>query len=505
MYLLANNNKNAKIAGAKQSKTPGRSSGNLGRASSKNTISNDGAAVDLFSNLMEPNRPFLLPRLVPTSAAPYYLSPVLPYNQNTQDNPYGGIIVSPDPKKFVTIVKYETSEVVPEYVTVPHSPVSSPNINHNICLGPLFQTTAGNVLKPDIVPMQGMCFVGEDGDWIDQYAPIYRGVTLTSASIAIKALVQPNSWAATFKLKDATGCTTQNQINSAPTLATFFNSAIAPNVWTTDAVTPIDCVNKDLCLVSNVATSDVLQFQIQVMGMTTTPQWIHQEYSLFELLANVGGSETLEEQFNRSQSFCITAVSVRGTVTTAPMYKSGGLASAQFTGRSKSFLPNTADKMYKYIGAYNDPKVHEGELSKGVHWFFVPEKIQDWFYKPTDVVYEDNMPYFAAAWYAPPVGDATQIGITWYFDVTYELLTTDISAMKFSPSADTHGLMQLYLTLVSSHNPLSENPNHKAKIKQIVTAITKDPAMRKLLSETAKAGKRLLPLAMTAGSALLSL
>jgi hypothetical protein len=155
--------------------------------------------------------------------------------------------------------------------------------------------------------------------------------------------------------------------------------------------------------------------------------------------------------------------------------------------------------MYKFISSFNDPKTYSGQLNKGLHWFFAPEKIQDWFFQPTSVERRGEKPFFACAWSGVAVNDlANMLGLVLDIRVNIELLSTDISLMKFSPSSDLLRLMDLYVTLVSAHNPVGENPSHMSKIKKIVGSILSNPVLRSSLKQAALAGLKLVPLAIGA-------
>lgn len=152
--------------------------------------------------------------------------------------------------------------------------------------------------------------------------------------------------------------------------------------------------------------------------------------------------------------------------------------------------------MYQFVASYNDPKTYSGQLNKGAHWFFSPEKIQDYFFRPITEP-DGERPYFVAAWTGVAVNDlANKLGLTLELRINIELLTADISLMKFSPTPDLARLMDLYISMVSANSTLSENPNHKAKIKKIVGKIASSPFTKEALKSMASAGVKLVPLAL---------
>lgn len=161
-------------------------------------------------------------------------------------------------------------------------------------------------------------------------------------------------------------------------------------------------------------------------------------------------------------------------------------------------IPADPLQAYKFLSSYNDPKTHSGQLNKGLHWFFAPEKVQDWFFR--DVLDPDGeRPFLALAYSGVATNDlANMLGFTLDIRINIELLTTDISLMKFMPSADLSRLFDMYITMVSAHNSVGENPNHKQKIAKIVQSIMTNPYTKQGLKAAYQAGKVLVPLALSA-------
>jgi hypothetical protein len=220
--------------------------------------------------------------------------------------------------------------------------------------------------------------------------------------------------------------------------------------------------------------------------------------SLWSMLGNVAGADTCENQYRSSERYSITGFSALLTNTTASQYKSGSLVAAQLPGGSEHLIPADPQEAYNFIASYNDPKTHSGQLNKGAHWFFTPEKVQDWFFRPPED-HRGERPYFAVAWSGVATNDlANMLGLKLKIRANIELLSTNVSLIKFMPSADLGRLFELYITLVSAHNTLSENAGHESKIKKIVSSIVANPYVRQSLQIAAVAGKTLIPLAIAA-------
>jgi hypothetical protein len=366
-----------------------------------------------------------------------------------------------------------------------------------------FQTAEGSQIRPELFPVNGYGYVAENGQYVSGFICIFRGVAMTDGEFIFDYRREGSSGNQTLRILNVDGCITEQQFDAAPILSTN-TVAYVDGQWGSSAVLPVDFTVHDIAFVYVGATTQAHEARLSISNADTTSQWVHDDYSLWELVGSVEGSDTIEKQYNGAQRYAITGLSALLSNTSAGAYKSGSLVAAQLPGGSEYLVPTTGEEMYRFIASYNDPKTFQGQLNKGVHWFFSPEKIQDWFYTSTREDIPNVKPYLAIAWSGVAVNDlANMLGLTLNVRVNIELLTTDVSVIKFSPSADLSRLMDLYLTLVSAHNPIGENPNHKDKIKKIVSKILSDPATKRLINEMKSAGRTLIPLALSTGLALL--
>lgn len=439
---------------------------------------------------MEPNHPFLLPRTVPTSAAVMFHKPQRTIVSNLTDNPHGYLIVKSNVEEMLTVCTEKS----------PPSPLTGGYFTPGYDVGlsePIFPATTitcggsyigpdGFVQEPTVGTKPGWVMIEPDGSLRKNRAYQWRFSTTGSAGAQV-AVECPQ-----YNLTGAP-VTVRNLAGGALVSGTFAKSGTGyvATLALTDA--PLNTYTIDF------VASGVVQTQIVFNGTVTWGERPKIEvYSLWDLLGEVDGALTSQEQFIGAEKYSITGLSALISNTTAAQYKSGSLVCAQMPGGSSHVIPQLPKDVYEVIASYNDPKTYSGQLNKGAHWFFSPEKIQDWFFRPTTDP-DGDRPYFVMAWSGVAVNDlANNLGLTVQLRANIELLTADISLMKFLPTADLGRLMDLYVTMVAAHNTLSENPGHMKKVGTIIKSVLKSPYTRDALLGMAKAGTKLIPLALAA-------
>lgn len=441
---------------------------------------------------MEPDHPFLLPRSVPTSAGVIFHKPQKSFVQDLDTSPTGYAIIKANVDEILTVC----TEMGPA-AAMP-TPVTGPDQNFAQRSDPLPALTTlsfggqrivnGNIIGMSKRVRSGYTIIEPDGSLDFNTAWVYEG-----------------SWSAGAKLNlfienfdfDLTG------INFT------VRDAVGGGVLITSGIVVDGAGGYKAEATLASAGSGSLVFEAPIRGSTLyslrfTGTWtliaqpLKVVYSLWDLLGNVEGAGTSKTQFLAAEKYSITALSALLMNTTAVQFKSGSIVCAQLPGGSTHVLPGAPSDMYQFVASYNDPKTYSGQLNKGAHWFFSPEKIQDYFFRPITEP-DGERPYFVAAWTGVAVNDlANKLGLTLELRINIELLTADISLMKFSPTPDLARLMDLYISMVSANSTLSENPNHKAKIKRLVTKIYNSPYTRDALKAMAAAGTKLVPLALAA-------
>lgn len=471
------------------------------KSSRKNLPARESGSVHdktrFFENLMEPNGAFLLPRPVPTSAGIIFQKPQYPFHQDLLEQPFGCAIVRPTVEDTLTMfVKSDSDNIVASGSQVGGT---FGGIANPVTIAPRFKGTHGIPAISTFNFNDGRFF--PKGDSYESGTEYYSDPVTTASTLTFSVSLQPVGWHGVI------GVRLYSVDDSVyPPVKTYIGALVnivspgVQNVSTTGAVTNskigLEFTRTSLTEepgVNTLAVSITLSSGAMSFGTgTESESW--KTFSLWDILANVPGVDVVKRQYYNSQRTCLTGFSALLRNTTAALYKSGSIVASQLTGGSEGLLPLDPNEFYSYVSSMNDPKVYSGQLNKGLHWFFTPEKIQDYFFNPK--LYQNARPFLAVSWNAPGVGpDLSELGLCWDFRINIECLTVDISMMKFLPAMDPLGLMELYLTLVSLHNPIGENPGHKAKIKNIINSVAKSPLFQDTLTRMAVAGVKMIPLA----------
>lgn len=462
-----------------------------GNISSGKNVTQEGSEVykSFIANVMEPDHPFLLPRSVPTSAGVIFHKPQKSFVQDLDTSPSGYLVVKSNVDEMVTIC----TEMGPA-ANLP-TPQHQPELGHSEDVPALYTVSVGEVknvngvfLGPYRVQRNGSLAIEKNGSLTLDVANVYD--VTWSAGAKILTFVENfdyNMVGINMVIRDAV---TGGSLGSAG----FAEDGAGG--YKAEFTLAAAGSNK---LIIEFASRGRLQYSTRFTGTwTLAAQPMKVVYSLWDLLGNVEGAGTSKAQYLASEKYSITALSALLTNTTAVQFKSGSIVCAQLPGGSTHVLPGSPSEFYQFVASYNDPKTYTGQLNKGAHWFFSPEKIQDWFFRPITEP-DGDRPYFVAAWTGVAVNDlANKLGLTLQIRVNIELLTADISLMKFSPTPDLARLMDLYVSMVSANSTLSENPNHMAKIKKIVNKIASSPYTKDALRSMAIAGTKLVPLALAA-------
>lgn len=489
---------NKKTASASEKVSPARK-GNVSSSKAVTKVEN-GEYREMISNLMEPSHPYLLPRTVPTSAGVIFHKPQLSIIKNLEQEPFSVMIIRPAVEETVTYSVLGTVGLPINTNPVKVPDFNDPKITTSMVTWafPAPLVTTGGELIPDIVERDDSFIIEADGSALFNATALYDTLQWpVGATIAFTVTVLNKAGGVLngrLTIKDELGANLE-----ASAVLTSSGSIFNGVLTTTTANATAG--RKTIAFVVSTVGAEIQpkQFEISVTGFSVPGgETLTKTLSLWEMLGNVTGSETSREQYYHAERYSITGFSALLRNTTASQYKSGSIVAAQLPGGSEHLVPGDPETAYRFIASYNDPKTHSGQLNKGLHWFFSPEKVQDWFFRPT----EDNLgerPFLAVAWSGVAANDlANMLGLTLDLRINIELLTTDISLMKFMPSPDLSRLFDLYITMVNAHNSVGENPDHKAKIRKIVQSIMSSPYTKAALKAAIAAGKVVVPLALAA-------
>lgn len=443
---------------------------------------------------MEPSHPFLLPRSVPCSAGVMYHKCKHNINQDLETDPSGYAVVSANVDRILTVcsskssgVPLDTNFLFPEQNERVH--LNTPPHRLATTVGGSI-VVAGQLISPTLQDLVGYSALQSDGTFVEDKVWVWDIDIAANTILTFSGHTEEQylggqqvafkSYPSGGNVQTANWAQTDNEVKAAIPLGV---GTLSGKYF----------ISVFLCDGFEGGT-----YNFTAGKVTTKAAPNIRVYSLWELLGNVHGSEISQQQFAAAAKYSITGLSSLIQNTSAAQYKSGSIVCAQLPGGTFVDLPADPLEMYEMIGSFNDPKTYSGQLNQGAHWFFAPEKIQDWFFRPvTDT--DGDRPYFVAAWNGVAVNEmANKLGLTIQLRINIELLTSDISLMKFLPTADLSRLMDLYVTMVAAHNTVSENPNHMAKIRKIISSVMKSPYTRDALISMAKAGTKLIPLALAA-------
>lgn len=463
-----------------------------GNISSGKSVTQTGSEDyrSLLTNVMEPNHAFLLPRSVPTSAGVMYHQVKHNLIQDLQVSPSGYAIVRADINKLLTTC-ITTEATVPLEGNL-HSPtlglLSEVLDDTPVSFGN-YMTVNDSRVGAFIAPIQGYKAVQPDGSLHEDSCWVYDASGVAGANITVRYINSARSAVGLFITA-----------SSYPTAGLIVAGALALVDGIPEVTLNFPAGYNGQFFLHGLAYAGANRWDT-VFPLGEWTQNIQPKvntYSLWDLLGNVLGASISQSQYLAAAKYAITGLSALVQNTTATQYKSGSIVCAQLPGGTFDDLPVNASVMYDMIGSYNDPKTYSGQLNQGAHWFFAPEKIQDWFFRPV-ADSDGDRPYFVSAWNGVAVNDlANKLGLTITIRTNVELLTSDVSLMKFIPSPDLARLMELYVSLVAIYNPVGENPGHTAKMRNIISKIMASPYTKDALNAMVRAGTKLIPLALAA-------
>lgn len=471
-------------------------------SASKGPASPPASVAEFLRNLSNPTYAMMIPRVVPTEAVPHHYQAGMDFNYPSTVKA-GALIITPSLK--VPVVE---SVYVDATETYQNDKLQS---MHHVS-DKFFSTYIDN--DSGLYAAGGGTFLAPS-----KLATGYH----YNESLGVSSVVTGGRY---YKMQglnilaNTVGYRVSNRANSA---------AFQVGIWNiSDSGTRYGLVETSLTI-SGGATSNVLLpaftqdaaakgFGIGVMITSASTDNASCDYVLIGDLSIGGGwnwaprdfFETPENgviaDFEAADKFSVTAFSALLSNTSAQMHKGGSIRAAQLPGGTRKQLPADPLELYTYLGNYNTRHKLSGQmLADGAFWSYHPEKIQDVMFRAhstpeNDFLYADaELPYFAVAftW----ANDEQKPSLALKLKINLEYLTTSQVAPRFTSPADTGRLVEMWLSLASGVNHVSENPNHLDAVKRMVDSVVRrtwgNPDFRSAAITSAKTlGKLALGAAM---------
>lgn len=523
--ITMNKNKSGSSLGGVSRKTQARNTRSVLNPSNAQNSASVGEATssyaDLVHNELEPDRAFLMPRPIPTPAGVIFQHAELSKKIDVNVNPFNAMIARPS--VYNTIQTFETRQNIATGTfkmsigqTVLGSDFSSSSGDASFWLAPDMVIGQGETLQAygSETPIAGVSAYGAVRDPNGGYDP---QVAESDGDLST-VFCWSGDWTAPSQA--VTIRSNQNLAGNVNIVLTpYYNLGGAWSAGTSSASTLINAnsiTNVPVTLAGELgATETALLAQlsapsVEVMGslsftIQTFSVWtkslgdsvVSKTYSLFDLIGyDKHGVSALEQQYKTAARHCVTGFSCCVTNTTAEIYKGGSIAAAQLPGDSIQDLPERPEQIKSFLASRNDGKVYTGMLKRGAHYSFIPEKVQDLFFVregSDDDLENFHLPYGVFAWEAAPIDGNNTLSVLITVKINVELITTDLSVTKFAPSQDLAQVHEIIVMLMQSFNPMSENPDHLAKVKKIARGVVNHPMFRKTVTDLLKAGIKVAP------------
>jgi hypothetical protein len=454
-------------------------------------------ATDFVETLLNADRAFVLPRLIPDWVQPHEFP--MTFTIMTQPGDYGALIVRPD--------MILTTE---QFVTESSSGTSSGfswQANG-------FQSGTNRESLGFAIPITGQALPFSTAPWAYAASSGYDRFNNSGDRVLGQIAYYTGNWT----VPTGFNLTVYNPDSATMSITVGISSYDIPTGNVTDLVTNnanIAGHNQLNILLSpaggaTLITNMVLWFQITnspvighvpsglnianspppALALSATGSWAMSDYIHFY------NNSAITSQWDIASSYSVTAMSAVVTNVTPELSKGGSINVAQLPGGQLGMLPRTAQQVYNFLGGLQGRVYIGGELGLGGSWNYVPEKIQDWFFKPvpSGVVdplafqYIEDRPVAVFAWSTPPASGSaitpTVLQVTLKICVEYK--TVDISAPLIFGCSDLEGLMQIYLALCSSEINVGCNPDHIKRVKDMVRRIVNNPKFREASKQVLK-------------------
>lgn len=248
-------------------------------------------------------------------------------------------------------------------------------------------------------------------------------------------------------------------------------------------------------VIGNMPSGFTMKMGFNSDGTTIEGPMVWRSYDVWEVISDPTGA--LRKQYESSNFHCFTAMHATLTNTQAKIYQGGSIQAAQLSGLSEDKIPHTFDALDTWIGNRTYDVNKEKELSKGLHWNYRWEKVQDTFFIRNDFEAETSVtrPSMVATLTAPAITSETtnqKISIQLSGSVMLEYITEVRDAPVFLAPADTVNLLARYCAARAELPCLFENPTHWDALKKNVAKLCNNPVIRTVAKEAAIAGLKLM-------------
>lgn len=207
----------------------------------------------------------------------------------------------------------------------------------------------------------------------------------------------------------------------------------------------------------------------------------------------------LRAQYNRASHVRFGLYDMTIKNATAPIAKGGLIASAQVPGgENHSAILRNPDDLYPWLSCLPHDASGPMDFEMGQHYFYIPEKLQDWMFKPitTNQVQKDflrlDIPKIITAIYSPQSLSGTTAIINLVGYAHYEFLTTDLSTVQFKCPGDSLQQITKLLQSMRSVPQFTENPKHLKAIGDAIMSVVKSPLFKKTAMELGTLGLEML-------------
>lgn len=458
----------------------------------------------LVRNMISPTEAFCIPRIIPTRPAPkrYYGTVQIPTVQNGSKFKTL-VVVKPEPDDFLSFGQESvgtnwfvncTAGNFTSHYTWGAGEVLTYDSN-------LLSDPSGKVLKASTnKKVAGYHYSNQKSTWINgfKYYPTNSFSVLATQSMKfnITNLVPSADTNLVF------ACWKVNVDGSIQVIAsksTAINGGESQTVSTTQvfpAITSADVLGFAFGFYfSDSVTATFGQSSMNVIltadsnpssiDTGTAVAWTH--YTLWDFL----DSTNARDQFRSASSYTVTGLSALIQNSTAKFYKNGRIYGGKLQGGTT--LPGSFEQVTSMLSTINKKYAnYTGLLEKGMHWFFTPDRLQDYeFFNAVNKV-EAPPPFMVAAlsggW---SVEGPPEFFLT--FSINIEVLGQDVG-LTYMDSPRIKGLYDGLVSALASVDPFCENPDHLKHIAQTIKKVLTNPDVLSAVGTALQFGLKAAPI-----------
>lgn len=432
-------------------------------------ISSVANTSKFLSNMMDPDHPFMIPRLVPTEATMnrYQTSKAITIDEESR---YLVGMVQPSIEAPIVILK-KSAEGIDYTGRRPYE-----SYHHLASTGQVIdwdnelQVEGGSSrLAPTHID-NGLHYA-EYQEKVVSGGKAFNGIVNTHAA---------NAWWFNVKNNNSTSVTMRAGLY-------VVNEGVRQDtgIWGTSVTIAAGASQKVYCgefTQSGTPDSFTLSFRIDAVGssqaqysldvgvggaLSLGATWI---WERMPFMSSTGEHATVLANYAASSGVSTTGFSFLLQNHAASIQKGGTICAAKMAGGSRKDMPMDPVSIASYVSTRNGRDVvSSSPLKDGLFWSYSPEKLQDLMFRKhpdlgQEFLYGDRqLPYilFACKWSSPEM--APDLVAT--FKINMEYITNNVVVPKWISPVDTGRLMELWIALSSNHCHLTENPKHLKAIK----------------------------------------